>query len=68
MEAMGLEIQCKALSISEILEALSKDKKQRNQHLQFVLLHHLCSPYIEEELSKDRIEAVLKQYMKSEEL
>ena len=68
MEAMGLEIQCKALSISEILEALSKDKKQRNQHLQFVLLHHLCSPYIEEELSKDTIEDVLKQYMKSEEL
>ena len=68
MEDMGLETRCKALKYEDIFEALSKDKKQKNQHLQFVLLHHLCSPYIEEDISKECIEAVLKQYMRSEEV
>ena len=68
MEDMGLETRCKALNHEDIFEALSKDKKQKNQHLQFVLLHQLCSPYIEEDISKERIEEVLKQFMRSEEV
>lgn len=68
MEDMGLETHCKTLPFHEVFEALNRDKKQKNNQLQFVLLHHLCSPYIEDNLSKEAIENVLYKYMKCEEV
>ena len=46
-----------------IFSAMEKDKKQNKSHLQFILLHKLCAPYIEEGLKKEDLEAALARYM-----
>lgn len=63
MRALSLETRCKKLDHNLIFSAMEKDKKQNKTHLQFVLLHKLCSPYIEEGLVREDLEAALARFM-----
>lgn len=63
MKDLFLKTRCKKLDYRLIFSAMEKDKKQNKSHLQFILLHKLCAPYIEEGLKKEDLEAALARYM-----
>lgn len=65
MRAVSLETRCKHLDQEAIFSAMKKDKKQNKDHLQFVLLHQLCAPYIENGLDKEEMELALNRFMEA---
>lgn len=63
MQDLLLETRCKKLDHKAVLSAMKMDKKQNKTHLQFVLLHKICAPFIEEGLREEELEAALARFM-----
>lgn len=63
MQDLSLETECKKLDHKAVLSAMKMDKKQNKGSLQFVLLHKLCAPYIEEGLPEEELLNALTRYM-----
>ena len=63
MRDFSLEVRCKKMDFDTIFSAMKKDKKQNKDHLQFILLHHLCSPYIDEALDREVLEKSFYRFM-----
>lgn len=63
MQDLSLEVRCKKMDFESVFSAMKKDKKQNKDHLQFILLHHLCSPYIDEALEKETLEQAFYRFV-----
>ena len=63
MHDLSLEVRCKKMDFESVFSAMKKDKKQNKDHLQFILLHHLCSPYIDEALEKETLEQAFYRFV-----
>ena len=63
MQDLSLETECKKLDHKAVFSAMKMDKKQNKGSLQFVLLHKLCAPYIDEGLQEEELLNALTRYM-----
>ena len=66
MEKSGLETVLRPMSCDDILSAVKKDKKMDHGRIHFILLSALGDAYVDDHVTKERMQSSLKSIMKED--